>query len=377
MKFLPYLLKTLWRHRTRTLLTVGGAAVAVFVYAVIGSARQGLDGLASRHERTLVTFQANKFCPATSHLPQDYVAGITELPGVAGATPIQVYTNNCRASLDIVVFYGMPPTQLRKARHLELLSGSWAEFERHQDSAIVGQAVAERRKLHSGDKFSMGELTVTVAGIFASDDPSEDQYSYAHLEFLQRRAGQNSVGTVTQIEIALTPGANAEQVCTAVDNHFNGSQVPTHTRPKGAFQAASLADLFELADLTGYLGWACLCLMGTLVGTTSLMAVQDRRMEHAVLQTLGFTSARVFTLVLGETALQGLCGGLLGTAVAMALLSGAGLAVGAEGVSVPFRPTWELAVLCAGISAVIGLAAGIAPAIQAARLEIVTALRGG
>ena len=377
MKFLPYLFKTLWRYRTRTLLTVGGSAVALFVYAVIGSARQGLDGLASRHDETLVVFQANKFCPATSHVPQDYARTIGELPGVAGVTPIQVFTNNCRASLDIVVFYGLPPTRLREVRDLRLVAGDWAEFERHQDAAVVGKSVADRRKLGVGDKFSIGELTVTVAGVFESDDPTEEQYTYSHLEFLQRRAGQNSVGTVTQLEVALARGADPEAVCNAIDDRFRAAQVPTHTRPKGAFQAASLADLFELADLTGYLGWACLGLMATLVATTSLMAVQDRRVEHAVLQTLGYSGPRVFALVLGETALQGVLGGLLGTAVAMSLLSWTGLAVGAEGVSVPFRPTWELAALCGGVSAAIGLAAGIAPAIQAARLEIVPALRGG
>jgi len=376
MKFLPYLLKTLWRHRTRTLLTVGGSAVALFVYAVIGSARESLGGLASRYDRTLVVFQANKFCPATSHVPQDYSQTITELPGVESVTPIQVYTNNCRASLDIVVFYGLPPQQLREVRDLTLVSGDWSEFERHQDAALVGRAVAARRKIDVGDKFSMGELTVNVAGIFASDDPTEEQYTYSHLEFLQRRAGQNSVGTVTQLEVALAPGARPEAVSRAIDDRFRGGQVPTHTRARGAFQAASLADLFELAHLTGYLGWACLGLMATLVATTSLMAVQDRRTEHAVLQTLGFSGTRVFALVLGETALQGVMGGVIGTGVAMVLLGWTGLAAGAEGVSVPFRPTWDLAALCAGLSAAIGLAAGIAPAFQAARLEIVSALRG-
>ncbi len=289
MKFLPYVFKTLWRHRTRTLLTVGGSAVALFVYAVISSARESLDGLASRHDRTLVVFQANKFCPATSRVPQDYAGAISEIPGVESVTPIQVYTNNCRASLDIVVFYGLPPQQLREVRDLTLISGDWSEFERHQDSALVGRAVAARRQIDVGDKFSIGELTVAVAGIFESDDPTEEQYTYSHLEFLQRRAGQNSVGTVTQLEVALAPGADPEAVGRAIDERFRSGQIPTHTRSKGAFQAASLADLFELAHLTGYLGWACLGLMATLVATTSLMAVQDRRMEHAVLQTVGFS----------------------------------------------------------------------------------------
>jgi putative ABC transport system permease protein len=73
-KFLPYVMKTLWRHRARTILTVSGTAVALFVFSFVGSVQQGMNDLASRQEakQSLVMFQANKFCPATSHLPQDY-----------------------------------------------------------------------------------------------------------------------------------------------------------------------------------------------------------------------------------------------------------------------------------------------------------------
>jgi putative ABC transport system permease protein len=102
-KFTPYLLKTLWRHRTRTMLTVSGSAVALFVFCFVGSVQEGLDRLTSQKDSTLIVFQANKFCPATSHLPQDYDQIIGKMDGVREVVPIQVFTNNCRASLDVVV----------------------------------------------------------------------------------------------------------------------------------------------------------------------------------------------------------------------------------------------------------------------------------
>ena len=37
--------------------------------------------------------------------------------------------NNCRASLDLVVFHGVPPEKLRAARDLQLIAGDWGEFE--------------------------------------------------------------------------------------------------------------------------------------------------------------------------------------------------------------------------------------------------------
>ena len=132
-KFVPYIFKTLWRHRSRTILTVSGSAVALFVFCFVGSVQEGMNDLQRRQEgegfaRSL--FQANKFCPATSHLPQDYDQQIAKLDGVKEVFPVQVFTNNCRASLDVVVFYGVPPKKLRRvARDFELASGDWSEFE--------------------------------------------------------------------------------------------------------------------------------------------------------------------------------------------------------------------------------------------------------
>ncbi len=150
-KFAPYLFKTLWRHRMRTLLTVSGSAVALFVFCFVLSVQQGLERLTQQDNSVLVVFQANKFCPATSHLPQDYDRIIGEMPGVRDVVPIQVFTNNCRASLDVVVFYGTQVEKIRRLRNFELVTGSWADFEGHQDAAIVGRALATRRGIGWGE----------------------------------------------------------------------------------------------------------------------------------------------------------------------------------------------------------------------------------
>ena len=294
-KFIPYTLKTLWRHRSRTILTVSGSAVALFVFCFVGAVQEGMNDLQRRQEAkgSLIAFQANKFCPATSHLPQDYDQQIARLDGVREVFPVQVFTNNCRASLDVVVFYGVPPEKLRKTRDFELVSGSWSDFEQHQDAAIVGRAVANRRSINVGDKFSIGELSVNVAGIYNSDDPAEENYIYSHLEFLQRGKGMNLVGTVTQIEVLLNEGVDPVAKCREIDDKFRGGPVETDTRPKGAFQAKSLGDLMQLIGMAHYLGYACVGLVLSLVATTTIMSVEDRIKEHAVLQTIGFSGPRV------------------------------------------------------------------------------------
>lgn len=376
-KFLPYVLKTLWRHRSRTILTVSGAAVALFVFSFVGAVQHGMDAIHGRQEskQSLIMFQVNKFCPATSHLPQDYAYKIKKLDGIRDVIPIQVFTNNCRASLDVVVFYGVPPKQLRAARDFELLSGSWDEFESHQDSAIVGRAVASRRGIEIGQKFSIGDLTVLVAGIYASGDPSEENYIYSHLDFLQRAKGLSLVGTVTQQEVLLQPGVDATAKSREIDALFRGGPVETDTRPKGVFQAKSLGDLTELIGLAHYLGYACVGLVLALVATTTVMSVQDRIQEHAVLQTIGFTGSRVFGLVLVESILLSLAGGAVGVCGAMLMLAMTHLSVGAEAVTIAFQPSWSLAMTGMAVAGVVGILAGVAPGWHAARTEIVPALR--
>jgi len=376
-RFTPYVLKSLWRHRARTLLTVSGAAVALFVFCVVGAVQGGLESLTqqSQADQTLVVFQENRFCPASSRLPEDYARTIAKIPGVKDVVPIKVLTNNCRASLDVVVFNGLPPAKLRAARDLQLSSGNWSDFEGRTDAAFAGQGVAQRRNLKIGQKFTMGEVTVTIVGLFTSSVTAEENFIYTHLDFLQRVPGRNTVGTVTQFEVLLTDNADPDATAAAIDTKFRSGPTATTTRTKGVFQRETLSDLAELIGFAHWLGYACLGLVLSLVATTTVMAVQDRIKEHGVLQTLGVRPMRVFRLVLAESLLQSLAGGCLGIGLGLLLLGWWGFSIGTEGITIAFKPSLSLAVSGAVVSAVVGVLAGLAPGYQAARTEIVAALR--
>ncbi len=376
-RFAPYVLKTLWGHRARTVLTVSGTAVALFVFIVVAAVQEGLDRLTrpTQADRTLVVFQENQFCPASSRLPQDYAGQISELAGVRNVVPIQVFTNNCRASLDMVVFHGIPPEQLRAAREPKLLAGSFAAFESRIDAALVGQALARRRGLEVGQSFTIGPVTVSIVGLFASPIAAEDHFIYTHLDFLQRAPARSAVGTVTQLEVQLAERADPDATAAAIDAQLRHGPVATTTRTKGVFQRGAIGDLVELIGLAQWFGYACLGLVFSLLATTTVMAVQDRIREHAVLQTLGLRPLRVFRLVLAESLVQSIAGGLLGIGVGMLLLGWWGLSLGTEGVAISLEPSLRLAMLGAAVSVVVGIFAGVAPACQAARTEIVTALR--
>jgi putative ABC transport system permease protein len=372
-----YVLKTMWRHRTRTLLTVSGAAVAMFVFCFVGSVQEGLHRLTtgSDADRSLIVFQENRFCPTTSRLPEDYAKKIREISGVRDVMPIQVWTNNCRASLDIVVFNGADPMQIQKSRPLTLVSGSWQQFQSQRDAAIVGRNVANRRGLKVGDQFSIGDISVRIAGLFSSTVPSEENLIYTSLAFLQYTRGLDAAGLVTQHEVLLTEDADPDRVASEIDSKLRAGSVATKTRRKGAFQASTLSDLVDLIGFAHWLGYACVGLVLSLVATTTVMSVQDRIKEYAVLQTIGVRPLTTMRLVLTESTLLCVVGGVAGTLLAILALSLGGFAIGAEGATIAFRPTLALATSGTIVSVLVGILAGVAPAIQASTVPIVNALR--
>lgn len=374
---LNYVFKTLWRHRTRSLLTVSGAAVAMFVFCFVGSVQEGLERLTTGADadRSLIVFQENRFCPTSSRLPQDYSEQIKDVRGVRDVMPIQVWTNNCRASLDIIVFNGAAPDQIQAMRPVELVSGSWSDFSSQRDAAIVGRNVAQRRGLNVGNQFSIGDISVKVAGIFSSTVPSEENLIYTGLEFLQYTRGLDSAGLVTQHEVFLSEGADPDAVATEIDQVLRTGPVATKTRRKGAFQASTLSDLVDLIGFAHWLGYACLGLVLSLVATTTVMSVQDRIKEYAVLQTIGVRPLQAMRLVLTESCILCLVGGTIGTLLANGALSVGGFAIGAEGATIAFRPSLGLLFSGTAVSLLVGLIAGIAPAIQAATVPIVEALQ--
>ena len=106
------------------------------------------------------------------------------------------------------------------------------------------------------------------------------------------------------------------------------------------------------------------------------MSVQDRMAEYAVLQTIGFRPMRTMRLVLLESTILCLLGGMAGATAAIVVLSVGGFAIGAEGATVALEPSVGLGFFAMTISLAVGIAAGLAPSIQAATVPIVRALRG-
>ncbi len=136
----------------------------------------------------------------------------------------------------------------------------------------------------------------------------------------------------------------------------------------------------NLALLLNGIGLAVAFTILLVTANTMSMAVRERRTEIGVLKTLGFSSAHVMGFVVGEALLLGVLGGALGVFGSQALLYVVSHAPGVADIlagigltGLELKPA--VAVLGFFIAVVLGLFAGLVPALSAYRAKITDILR--
>ena len=370
-------MKQLSRHRLRTTLTVLGVASGMFLFTAVETLQRSLGAATEETaaDTTLVVYRENRFCPATSQLPEHYVDEIRSIPGVREVIPIKIIVNNCGASLDVITFRGVPQGLLRKfAPEIEIIEGSDSEWEKRDDSALIGEQFAKRRGLKPGDKFDAVGITVHVAGIIRSPFPQDNNVAYVKLDFLQQ-ASRTGLGIVTQFNVRVEKSGDLKPVAAAIDARFKSDQQPTDTRPEKAFFAETAGQLIELIGFTRWLGLGAVIAVIALVANAILLMVRSRVKENAVLRTLGYPGQAIMFLVLSEGGLLGFMGGLLGAGLAWGFLRWQSFTMGSEGHTLAILPEFSTALLATAAALVLGVIASIHPALVAIRQPIVKSLR--
>jgi putative ABC transport system permease protein len=379
MRVIPTVLRQIVRSPIRSGLTVAGIAVAMFLFVSVEAMREGVREATQVQagDTTLVVYRENRFCPFSSRLPQFYNDRIERVDGVSAVVPMQIHVSNCRASLDVVTFRGVPRDDLARAVSGGVVkNGSIAEWQVRGDAAIVGEALAARRGIKAGDRFSAAGITVFVAGILETDHPQDRNIAWVHLPFLQeasRRGG--SGGLVTQFNVSVAEPDQLEIVAAAIDELFVHDEYPTSTRPERAFVGRAARDIVELVDFAGMLAWGALAAVFALIANAIILAMQDRIRDHAVLQTLGFTGPLIGWMVILEAAFLGLLGGVFGAGSAFLVVRLGNFSLTMEGLNVEIAASWFAPTIGIIAALILGLLAGLVPAIRMARRDIATCFR--
>ncbi len=378
LRCIPYVLKQVVRHRVRSLLTIAGIGIAMFLFTAVQAMNQGVTEAttASANDTTLVVYRKDRYCPATSQLPQDYQRRIESVEGVVSVTPMKIVVSNCRTSLDVITFRGVPKDDFITDRRtdLELIDGSLEDWRSRTDAALLGETLASRRGLRPGMTFDAAGITAYVAGVMRSDDPQEQNVAYTALEFVQL-AGRDQLGIVTQFNVKVQDASMFDRVSEGIDEVFATAQEPTATFSEKAFIGRIADDIIELVGFARWLGLGCLAAVLALVANSIILGVQSRIAEHAVLQTLGFSGRLVAALIIAEGVLLATIGGALGAAMAVVVARLSNVALSVEGTSIPIVADAGLLVTGLALCGLIGVLAGLVPAWQASRRQIAECFR--
>ena len=377
-KFIPLIYRQLLRHRVRSLLTLCGVLTAMFMFVTIQAMQTGVSQAteANADDTVLVVYRKDRFCPFTSQLPEYYMPKIQSIEGVRAVIPMKIVVNNCRTSLDVVTFRGIPLDEFLSVKRgdLDIIDGSIEQWQHRSDAALLGETLARRRGLKVGDRFDAAGVTAYVAGIIRSQEVQDQNVAYVHLDFLQQTVDKK-LGTVTQFNVLVEDASQFDYVAQEIDREFSVAEHPTTTRSEKAFVAYAASDMVELVAFTRYLGWGCIMAVLFLVANAIVLSVQDRVKEHAIFQTLGYTPFMIARFIVLEGFFMGLIGGGLGTLAAIGIIEWGQYSLSVDGLSIPIQAGYLLFLAGMGLSVVLGVLAGLVPAWQATRYEIAQCFR--
>src|SRR5262245_539067 len=267
LAFVPYAARTALRARTRSLLTLLGAALAMALFAFVRTVDDGVATLAKRAQQpVLVVFQDSRFCPLTSELPVRYAPAIRGVPGVTAVLPTLVFINSCRSNLDLVTLHGVTAEELERVYALEVRAGSVADWRARSDGALVGERLAARRKLSVGQRVRLGEVDVQVSGIVHGEAAGIANLAFVHLD--QLALARKRLGSATQFLVKVDPNADPEQVAQAIDAQFRSDQARTDTKSMQAFVAAAVAEIAQVVAFARWLGYLAVAVVALVLANT-------------------------------------------------------------------------------------------------------------
>ena len=378
MKFAKLILRNIMRGKIRTLLTVLGVSVSIFIFAALLSLDQGVKRMISSTggERVITVFSRYAACAPYSKLPAHYADKIVTLKHAQAVMPVRFLLSNCRTTTDLIAIHGVEPQSFRQFRQIELPDQQYSAFAAERGAAIVGTALARKYGWTVGRQVSLPQLrgiSFTVRGIFASPGSSLENVILVSREYLERTIGEP--GVATMFLVLADDADNVSALSRTIDALFANYETQTRSTAEREFISSLISDMAQMVRFAQYVAYLALLLLLAAVANAVSMTMRDRLREMAVLKLLGFDSDGVVRLVLAETFATAMLGALLGLGLALLVLTIGQPAISSEGYTITPVMTRQVLLLGLGAGALLGYCGTLLPARIAARMPIVQALK--
>lgn len=386
------ILHNLWQRRGRVSLTLLGIVIGVFALVVMGAMAERVNIMltgATRFlaDRIVIGERGGGGLFGSGTLPAGLAGDIRQVPGVAlveSAVALMLKD-------DQNFSFGMPDilegvnveevarlsTKAAGPSDFKFAQGGWWQPQEHL-KAVVGADIAREYGLRPGSALESRGKTFTVVGILQRMMTGPDKMAFVPIADARailrdshpvfRALDVDSlVGSLYAIPAL---GHNPDQVAQAIQERLPANKVysPSEARK----QIAGFSAVFNLVILGSTM--VALLVGGLSIMNTMVVSVSERVREIGLKKALGAGDNDILKEFLLESLVIGLVGGLMG------LLAGGILVVSVNHFTAPggttiFTVTPRLALGSLGFSALLGVGAGMVPALRAARLDPIEALR--
>ena len=384
MKYLHLIWAALFRSKTRTLLTLLSVIAAFLLFGMLDSVRVAFNsgGQVAGANRMITMSRLS----ITQMLPYSLTEQVRAVPGVKQAAFAAWFGGIYQDPKNFFANFSVSPNYLDLYPEFKLPAAQKKAWLDDRTGAVVGEALAKRHGWKIGDTIPLqatifptkgsNDWSFVLRGIYKVDDPKlkgQENILFFHWKYFDE-ANDYVKGRIGWFVVAPDKGGDADRVANAIDKLSANSDHETKTQSEAAFNQSFAKQFADIGLIVTAIMGAVFFTLLLLTGNTMAQAVRERIPELAVLKTIGFSNRSVLWLVLAESILLVMLGGMIGLGIA-ALLVPAVTAASGGMIQLPgmLAQTWLTGLL---LMLVIGVIVGLLPAVRGMRLNIVDALAG-
>ncbi|ADV67829.1 ABC transporter permease [Deinococcus maricopensis] len=373
-----FAVRGLTRRPVRTLLTALGIMVAVASMVIFLSLGEGLRKVFTSElggigpDLQVSLNGLNQGLAVQPNLPLSTAADVERLSGEFGFQQVTPVVMSVRGGLDpsqSFVLYGLPAAQGIQAVFPKAQVASGRALRAGDTGvAVVGAKAAENANLKVGSTLRLNRRSaVRVEGVLGTSGGLTDSFIFLPLETLQRAIGAED--RLSLVAVKLREPTRAKATAQALAERLN-LEVQTQADFLSFIERA-----LRISDAVRFgISLIALIVGGLAVANTVMMGVFERTREFGTLRAMGARPGFVSQVVLTESLLLSLIGGVGG--VVLGLLGILGVNAYTQNLAniSAAALTPRLVLLALGVSLLLGLMAGLLPARSAGRLRITDAL---
>lgn len=380
MKYFPLIWAGLWRKRARTVFTMLSIVIAFLLFGLLQGINQGFNTAVQNLnvDRLYVSAKSNM----TDGLSFAQINRIRAVPGVRAVslwTYFGGYYQNARNA--VPAFATEVEPLFRIYRELKIKPEYLEAMKTTRAGALVSDALAKQFGWKVGDRVPIGTSIWTgkdgsntwyfdIVGTFDASSVGTGLPSfYFNFDYFDE-ASSFGRGVVHYFLVGIEDPRQATQLSSAIDKLFENSSNETRTQTESALVQMQLKQLGDINFIVNSIVGAVLFTLLFLTANTMMQSVRERTSELAVLKTLGFSDAKVVTLVLVESLVLCLFAGLAGLGLASLVFPVMKPVFG------DFAMPAVVLGMGAGMAVLLAMVSGFPPAWRARQLKIVDALAG-